>query len=530
MSEKTVTLNLDNISFGKTDAFNELSELGPEYFLDAFVVCDKYRLSDFLDGKKFYICGKKGTGKTAFLRYLECQLRNDPEQLVIPIRFKSEFDETDKAQLMTLATADSEESGNNSLDNGFNTSAILSQKSYVLMWKTFLIHQIFLNLKNGVYAVFRENDDFKLISNLLSILYGDVTSNSSVMPKLKKGTVEISSAVAAILNAKVQLEIEFDSKTRKANYLKLAKKIVQLFENLHYIKTPVHLLVDELELSVRNKELYQKDIALVRDLILAIDDLNRSCKQKCYNIHFIASVRSEVVNSVRSAGFEINKCIEDYGVTIEWFQKGGDYRDNPLLQIIENKIRASEKLHNAARTDNIWDTYFDAKIHETDVRKYILNNSWYRPRDVVRLMNLLQDQRNIGSRFTQKAFDSAQQEYSNRMWNELSEELILSYSADDIKAIKTFLNRIELPFTYDYLVSRAKQLSAIYPNVKSFFDKVSMADFLEKMFSLGVIGNTGKRMVFCFHGDQDISLVDPMVIHNPLRNFFAVQSQKVEHC
>ena len=239
-AKNTVILNLDDISFGKTDAFNELSELGPEYFLDSFVVCEKYRLSDFLDGKKFYICGKKGTGKTAFLRYLECQLRNDPEQLVIPIRFKSEFDETDKAQLMKLATADSEESGDSSPESGFNTSA-------------------------------------------------------------------------------------------------------------------------------------------------------------------------------------------------------------------------------------------------------------------------------------------------NRMWNELSEELILSYSADDIKAIKTFLNRIELPFTYDYLVSRAEQLSVIYPNVKSFFEKVSMADFLEKMFSLGVIGNTGKRMVFCFHGDQDISLVDPMVIHNPLRNFFAVQSQKVEH-
>ncbi len=52
-------LDLGKISFGKTDAFNELSELGPEFFLDSFVMNDKYRLSDFLNGKKYYICGKK---------------------------------------------------------------------------------------------------------------------------------------------------------------------------------------------------------------------------------------------------------------------------------------------------------------------------------------------------------------------------------------------------------------------------------------------------------------------------------------
>lgn len=524
IAEKAV-LDLNKISFGKTDAFNELSELGFEYFLDSFVVNEKYQLSEFLNGNRYYICGKKGTGKTAFLRYIECQLRSDAENLVIPIRFKSEFDETDKAQLMNMATSPKDESDDTDQENGYNTSTILSQKSYVLMWKTFLIHQIFLKSKQGEYSVFEENAEYQLIVSLLSVLYGDVNSSSAIMPKLKKGTVEINAAFASMIGMKVQLEIDFNPKTKRANYLKLAKKIIQLFEVLHFSKTSVHLLVDELELSVRNKDLFQKDVALVRDLILAIDDLNKICKQKCYNIHIMASVRSEVINSVQSAGFEINKSIEDYGVTVDWFQKGGDYRDNALLKIIENKIWASEKINGVEPSHNIWETYFEQTIQGIEVRKYILNNTWYRPRDIVRLMSLLQRQKNDGNRFTQSSFDSAQQEYSNKMWNELSEELILSYSADDLKAIKIFFNRIRLPFTYNDLCNRAKQLSDIYPNIKAFFDKISMADFLEKMFSLGVIGNTGKRMVFCFHGDQDISLVDPMVIHNPLRNFFAIQGR-----
>lgn len=526
-ASNNLSLDLGKISFGKTDAFNELSELGSDFFLDSFVVNEKYRLSDFLDGKKYYICGKKGTGKTAFLRYLECRLRDEAENLVIPIRFKSEFDETDKAQLMVMSTSDNEDSEDTKQSSVFSTDKILSQKSYVLMWKTFLIHQIFSNAKKGEYLVFEENENYQLISALLSVLYGDASSNNSIMPKIKKGTVVINASLASVIGTKVQLEIDFDSKTRKANYLKLAKKIVQLFDCLTFAKNNVHLLIDELELSVRNKDLHQKDIELVRDLILAIDDLNKLCKCKCYNIRIIASIRSEVVNSVLSAGFEINKCIEDYGVTVDWFQKGGDYRDNPLLKIIENKIHVSEKNNGIEPAENIWSTYFDSTIHETEVRKYILNNTWYRPRDIVRLMNMLQYQETQASRFTQKTFDSAQQEYSNNMWNEISEELILSYSADDLKAIKTFFNRIKLPFTYRYLCERVNELSEMYPNVKRFFEKVPMSDFLEKMFSLGVIGNTGKRMVFYFLGDQDISLIEPMVIHTPLRNFFAVQSQDI---
>ena len=270
--------------------------------------------------------------------------------------------------------------------------------------------------------------------------------------------------------------------------------------------------------------MYQKDIVLVRDLILAIDELNRICRQKSYNIHIIASIRSEVVTSVLSSGFEINKCIEDYGVTINWFQKGGNFTDNPLLKIIENKIHASEKQNNIQPSENVWKTYFSNQIHNTEPRRYILNNIWYRPRDIIRLMLLLQSESLEKSIFDQESFDRAQQEYSNKMWTEFSEELRLTYTPDDINAIKKFFTKIPIPFTYKLLEERAKDLGDIYPSVKALFEKVPMASFLEKMFELGIIGNTGERTVFSFLGDQDISLLEPMVIHNPLRNFFAVQS------
>ena len=59
---------LSKIVFGKTDAFNELNTFGEEYFIGSFVSNPKYHVEDFLLGNRFFICGKKGTGKSALLK------------------------------------------------------------------------------------------------------------------------------------------------------------------------------------------------------------------------------------------------------------------------------------------------------------------------------------------------------------------------------------------------------------------------------------------------------------------------------
>ena len=52
-----------------------------------------------------------------------------------------------------------------------------------------------------------------------------------------------------------------------------------------------------------------------------------------------------------------------------------------------------------------------------------------------------------------------------------------------------------------------------------------MIDFVEKMFDCGVIGNSDRRMTFKFLGDRDLSPMDDMILHKPLRNFFGVKSR-----
>lgn len=509
-------LKISDIRFGKIDAHNELHELGEDYYLDSFVEYEKYKIDSFVKGENYYICGNKGMGKTALMKYLECVLAKDPQNLVVPIRFKTDFDEVDRKGLRAMA--------NNIREEVVESVEVEKSNSYVMIWQVFLINKIIKNANVGEYRLFEVNPDYDTLVRLLKLIYAG--EQAKLIPKLNKGYVKVDASVAKGIDAAIGVEIEFDKKTEKVNFQKTAKMIMELFLRLNYDKNPVFVLIDELELSVKPKE-HKRDIELVRDLILAVDKMNHISKECGFDIKTIASVRSEVINHVLACGYEINKCIEDYGVEIEWFQKGGSHTDSPLLKIIESKIHASEKANGLPLSTDVWGTYFSPTINDTEVRKYILSYSWQRPRDIIRMMKEVQDQWNGETVFSQEMFDRAMQNYSRKTWNEIAEELVLTYSKEqDIQAIKKFFTKIELPFSYKYLVKRAEELGMIYPYVEDFFKRNRMIDFLEKMYEWGVIGNSGQRMMFKFLGDRDLAPTENMVLHRPLRNLFAVQSRK----
>lgn len=341
-----------------------------------------------------------------------------------------------------------------------------------------------------------------------------------------QGSIELTAAFAENLSASLKLELEFDSQKKRINYTKLSKKVYQIFSQLEFVHSPVYVLIDELELSVRNKYQFEKDVALVRDLIIAIDDMNTLCSNKGMQIHTIAAIRSEVLRNVRSTGYELTKPIEDRGIEINWFQKGGDYKENQLLTIIENKIHASEQMSGFPPSKDVWKEYFGEDINGEETRKYILNNSLYRPRDIIRMMSAIHNQIGTSEKFTQEAFDKAQQEYSELMWTEIKDELRLSYSEDEVNAIFTLLNRITMPFTYEILSQRIAQLGKFYPRMPELLNSERLTQMLNKLYELGIIGNTGKPMNFVFLGRTALDLLGRMVIHTPLRNYFSVQYER----
>lgn len=202
-----------DIKFGKTDASNELMEFGDDYYLSSFLEYERYHIEDFFEGRKYFILGRKGTGKTALLKYMECKFREKVENLVIPIRFKSDFDEIDRKYVKRASSLVQEEVIENNNEK---------LKSYVSSWQVYLIYQIFkrINSKNAEYSVFCNNKEYTLIWQLLLMIYGENGGNK-IVPKISKGLINISAGTKGI-DANLAAEIELNN--NKINYAIAAKK------------------------------------------------------------------------------------------------------------------------------------------------------------------------------------------------------------------------------------------------------------------------------------------------------------------
>lgn len=506
-----------DIKFGKIDAKHELQDFGDELYMLSFLPYDRYRIEDFLNGKLYYICGRKGTGKTAFLQYLKCKKSEDPQNLVIFVRFKSEFDSTEKASLVRSS---------NKHDNIVDALPNDSDISYVDAWCVYIINCIVSECKKGEYEVFNEDENFVVLKKLLRSLYSD--KNDRIVPSLKHGRALLGVSSESGFSAEIETEIGFDKTTKQVDFLRTAKKIISLFKLLQFERTPVHIFFDELELSVISKKEYIRDVKIVRDLILAVEKLNEISMENGFDIKIIASIRSDVVDNINAAGMEINKCIEDRGVKIDWYHQGGDYHDSPLLKLIENKIHASEQEKGISKSIDVWKEYFPLQVNDdVDIQKYILSLTWQRPRDIIRMMSLLQSYTGNSHTASKEAFDRIMREYSLSTWNEIAEELKLAFpGAKDLEAIKQFFTGIEVPFTFQYLQRLVNEKGQIYDYIDDFFKKNKLINFLEKMYEWGVIGNSGQRMAFTFMGDSTLDPTHDMIIHQPLRKLFNVRSRK----
>ena len=279
------------------------------------------------------------------------------------------------------------------------------------------------------------------------------------------------------------------------------------------------MFVDELELSLKKCKQYERDIILIRDLVFAIQYLSETCIENGFNVYFIAAIRNEVYKAVQSMGTEINKPIHDFGIQISWLQKGGDIRDNPLLQMLKKRIAVSEQNKNVESSKDIWKTYFAQEISNKKIYNYIINQTWNKPRDIIRLFSIIQNQFGEESFIDQRVFDAVKQQYSSESWEELVEALNANYTDKEIEGIRHVLTGISLPFSSKEFEDRIEKMSDSFFEVECL-KKRKASHIIRDLYDVGVIGNYGRFPRFVFFGDRDIDPLTKVTIHYPLINFF----------
>lgn len=515
------TLQLKDLDLGRLDAKNEL--LGDSIekrntYLESFVMPRNIDVEDYYSGDKAFIKGLKGTGKTALMRYMSLIFEGKGHSTEF-VLFKSDFSDEDKKEFSKAS--------NSSVGAIKNVNDY--SNDYELVWKWFIHRQIVKLIDNKDAKIFEENDALRKYINCVNATNSQDEEKGlmRIFPKLKRGNIELEGG-HQFLKGKLGLDFEWeDVHDNKVPFSTFLKKVEFLYDKLVPTKERLFLFFDELELNVGKEKDYQRDILLIRDLIITINKFNIKSISKGYGVKIITGIRSEVLYSTQSSGKEINKIVSDFGSSIVWYFKEKDELIHPLLSIIERKIRISEKKNGIDNNEgDIWGRYFPDKINSKDVKVFLLEQSWYRPRDIVRLLTTAKNQFLNETMFIQRSFDETKKEYSQESWSELVEELRANYDTEKIDAIKKLFYGIENPFSFNYISNKFTEKKKFYKNVELLYENHKIADILTDLYRVGIVGNTGEKVGFSFRGDNDLLLENDMTLHTALRPHLALVKKK----
>lgn len=508
---------LNEIYFGKTDAYNEFVMYGRDIFKELFYVFPSFQVEKFLNGEAYYIHGDKGTGKTMLLKYIESVANERPtENFTEFIRFKKDVDNDDRNSIKraSIPQYPFEEIIEKTIPSDLSINCTIA-------WQVYIIKVIIGRLKSTEVGVFERDENWDKLLKLINAIYDDDSKDiKRILPRIKKGYVEVNIAELG----KINLELEWaDEQKKTVQFNSIAKKIISIYSTLVPRDCNIYILIDELELTLNKNKDYERDITLIRDLIIAIQYLNEISKIRYFNVFVIAALRNEVYKNVRSKGMEINKPIHDFGVPISWQQKGGDLNEHPLIKMIEKRIQKSEIEKFGTSSNNIWQKYFDSHIgvRKEPIKNYLLNLTWFKPRDIIRLLTIIQERKGTSYQINQSLLDAIRQAYSEECWEEFAEELRAKYSEEEVEGIKQALIGINLPFEIKEFEKQIEGKKDIFSEVEKLSNSgKKIAHIMRDLYDVGIVGNYGKVPRFSFRGDKDIDPMAPLTIHYPLIRFF----------
>lgn len=463
---------IKDIYAGMPDAKDEINTNQLTSFLNSFVIPPELPIENLLDGKKYLISGYKGVGKTSVLYYLqnEAQVRNQ-ETCTSFIYFKSDYEEFDKSNLDTIAkkmTALIDVSG----------EIQPNKVEFLHIWRWVFFKKIVDDCKENERPIFIKNKTWRQFVKTVN----KISFSSDNETTISLSTLSISVQVSPIPGTSVSADASFDKVAKSQetfrNFISIINQCEVLFKELIRTSTPYYIFVDEMEAYYGDKELFKRDLTLIRDLLFTIHRINGYGK-----VNIIAAIRNEIIFAMDKfiQTNEINKIIDGFSVPIRWSYNNTNSVNHPIIQILMKRITMA--CHGEEQKFQDW---FPEKINNKDTVSYILDNGWNKPRDIVRLLIAAQnDSINCNnSFFSQAVFDTSRKEYSKNSLTEIRQELQSLYSSEEINIVLRLLKGGAKFITPEDIRRKAPKNS----EARKFWD-ARREDILEDFYRVGFWGN-----------------------------------------
>lgn len=515
-------ITIKDIYSGKPDAKDEINFDGLSGFIKTFIVPQNINLDSLLKGNHCFISGYKGTGKTALLFYLDNLIReNDSSACSSFIFFKEEFAELKKEEFDKFSKR-----GLSSIT--IDKDTLLKNSEFEYIWRWLFFKRIVADNEEFNCGLFVDNEEWSDFVKVVSKIKGPVNIKKSVIPNRVKLAIPYTDSTGTSIAPEMEVDLSRDSKENNySSFIKLVDDAEVALSKVTKTDIPYHIFVDELEAYYGDQEVFKRDLYLIRDLIFTVKRFNTIfSSSNLSNIKIICSIRSEIVNAISRfiVTKELNKVISGFEIPLKWNYNNTNSFSHPIMQILLRRIAISESEDDDRyRSDKeIIAQWFPETIHDIEPSNYVLNNSWHKPRDIVRFIISAQNSINSDSTsFSQAVFSSLHKQYSIDSLNEIREEMRALYTSEQIEEIINVFTGFKSVFSVHQLRTR----------VNSFFgNSILDTDFiavLNDLYRLGFIGNffPASQMYRWQHkGDDRLIISDEwrIMIHQALQSALSV--------
>lgn len=441
-------------------------------------------VSDIEEGRKNYVIGRKGTGKTAIAEYLHNE--KDYNQFSRLLSFKNfPF---------------------NSL-YGHADDAYNRPNQYITLWLYVIYHYICSMLAENEKVCRKCDFDLKK------------SFNFDVKGALARSVKTITSQGYNLNIAGFGGGFQSDGETTEFDYVRandtLREFILSVIDDSEY-----YIIFDELDEDYRdilNPNRRESYFELLISLFKAVQVIRTEFSNTGTNIRPIIFLRDDIFDLCRDV--DKNKWL-DRAITLNW-------NESQLRELINFRLaRAIESTTGVAPQEpSPWDEVFAVRNtsigsrqrQNIDTFKYLTSRTFLRPRDVISHVRecakvaLSKDH----SRIDNSDIKDAAAGHSAYMRREVVDELFPVL--DDVAEVLGVLSKIRKPiFSRKEFNDRYREFTNQNPSSKK---PLTETQVLKLLFHFNVIGNitTGNHRVFAYDSETKVMNMDEnMCIHNGL--------------
>jgi hypothetical protein len=463
--------------------------------VDNFIYIEEEWYNQIFRPNTYYILGSKGCGKTLYAAYMCADVRNNTVSKSYTI------DVGDYGKLIAM-----------------KTSNHLGFTDYLTMWKVILLQKMLLGLDAAEISFLGRSKNFKAIQETISSYFGYDVSDDSFNPINVIDSCSKQSEVASYLNSEIGSSTLPVAKTGAKSGVSSKsaemseKKIEQV--GLVYIDTWLRaidafrktianisfrynhfLFVDGLD--VRPKAIDPEEYSeCIGALVRAVYDINTKIlgnmeRKDKHEFRVIALTRTDIF--LNSNLVNVTSCINDNCVELDWsYSNEKEFHYSNLYRMM-NRVLGWDWGNSVLPAE----IYFGFNLHPSKRRRpvradmYIQRQSRLRPRDIVVLLRLIQDEckrKNIKAP-NPSILESSEliSKYSNYYTDQVKSEMMFNYSAEEIKSI---FNLIKVLRTDSFSEEEFKKIYEGHCENDKLFAPIfeNHRQMLDVLYSLDLVG------------------------------------------